>query len=74
MAVLTGATVILGITKAGAYFDAARMYALGTLSVFVIFFIARAELRVHWLRWAVLCAAFGLDIFVGAQTIIDKII
>lgn len=73
MAVLTGATVLLGITKAGAYFDAAKMYALGTLGVFVIFFIARAELRAHWLRWAVLCAAFGLDIVIGAQTIIDKI-
>jgi len=51
----------------------AKMSAMGTLAVAIIFFIIRAKLRAHWLRWIILCAAAGIDILISAPIIIDKI-
>jgi len=52
--------------------ESAKMYILGTLVAVVIFFLARAKLRVTVLRWILLCSAMAVDIFLGARFIIDK--
>lgn len=64
---------LLAIKIELAFIEAAGMYAVGALAVIIIFFMVRAKLRLRWLRWAILCAAIGLDIFIGAQTIVDRI-
>jgi hypothetical protein len=52
----------------------AKMYIAGTVAIAIIFFIARAKLRLHWLRWVVLGSATAVDIFFGARFIVDKIL
>jgi hypothetical protein len=68
--------VILGLADGyGRLFvQAAQIYLLGATAVAIIFFMARRNLRLHWLRWALLCAALGLDIFLGAKYIVDAIL
>jgi hypothetical protein len=51
----------------------AKMYIAGIVALAVVFFIARAKLRLHWLRWVVLGSATAVDIFFGARFIVDKI-
>jgi hypothetical protein len=51
----------------------AKMYIVGTVAIAIIFFTARAKLRLHWLRWVVLGSATAVDIFFGARFIVDKI-
>ena len=51
----------------------AKMYIAGTVALLIIFFIARAKLRLHWLRWVVLGSATAVDIFFGARFVVDKI-
>jgi hypothetical protein len=53
--------------------ETAKMYILGTIAVAIIYFMARAKLRAHWLRWGVLGSAMALDIFLGARFIVDRI-
>jgi len=53
--------------------ETAKMYILGAIAVAIIYFMARAKLRAHWLRWVVLGSAMALDIFLGARFIVDKI-
>jgi hypothetical protein len=53
--------------------QAAEIYLVGTGATGLIFLLARQNLRLHWLRWAVLCAALGLDIFLGATHVADKV-
>lgn len=54
--------------------ETAKMYILGTVALAVIFFITRAKLRVHQLRWAVLCCAAAVDIFCSAAFIVDRVL
>ena len=63
----------LGEEYANLFAETARMYILGTIAVAIFYFLARAKLRVHWLRWAVLGSAMAVDIFFGARFIVDKI-
>jgi hypothetical protein len=56
------------------FVQAAELYLLGAVAVAVIFFLAQHNFRLHWLRWAVLCAALGVDIFLGARYIADAIL
>jgi hypothetical protein len=64
----------LGDGYARLFVDAAKMYLLAAIAVTIVYVIARQKLRVQPLRWAVLCAVFGLDIFVGARYIVDTIL
>jgi len=86
MAMLAITTAVLGMKISEAFLFTAKgppnaffrvwgpkMYALSTLAVTIIFFITRAKLRAHWLRWTVLIAAAGIDVFVAAPIIVDKI-
>jgi len=53
--------------------ETAKMYILGAIAVAILYFMARAKLRVHWLRWVVLGLATMVDIFFGARFIVDEI-
>ncbi|MHC4122296.1 MAG: hypothetical protein ACYSSI_01880 [Planctomycetota bacterium] len=50
----------------------AKMYILGAVMCGLIFFMAKIRLNVRWLRMGVLCTAMALDIFYGAEFVIDK--
>jgi hypothetical protein len=54
--------------------QSALMYILGSIAVAIIFFMARAKVRLSWVRWVVLCSATGLDIFLGARFVIDRVL
>jgi len=64
----------LGAGYARLFVQTAYMYILGAIAVAIIFFMARAKLRLHWLRQVLLCSAMAVDIFLGASFIIDKIL
>jgi len=66
---------ILGLGKEYAvlFVSAACMYVLGAVALAIIFFMARAKLRITPLRWAILCSAMAVDIFFGARFIADKL-
>lgn len=55
------------------FVETAAMYIVGAVAAAIIFFMARAKLRVHWLRLILLCSAMVVDIFFGARFIVDKI-
>jgi hypothetical protein len=63
----------LGDKYANLFLADAKMYISGTVALAIIFFIARAKLRLTWLRWVVLGSATAVDIFFGARFIVDKI-
>ncbi len=63
----------LGAKYARLLVEAAKIYILGAVAVTIIFFLARAKLRLRWLRWIILCSATGLDMFWGARFIVDRI-
>jgi len=63
----------LGDKYARLLVDTAKIYILGAVTAAIIFFMARAKLRLHWLRWIILCSATAIDLFWGARFIIDKI-
>lgn len=64
----------LGSKYANLFLRTAEMYTLGAIAVTIIFFMARAKLRIRWLRQVVLCSAMALDIFLGATFIVDRIL
>ncbi len=51
----------------------AKMYMLSAVAMAMLFFVAWAKLRIHWLRLAILCSLAALDIFLGARFIVDKV-
>lgn len=51
----------------------AKMYIAGAVALLAIFFIARAKLRLPWLRWTLLGSAIAVDIFFGARFVVDMI-
>lgn len=53
--------------------ETARIYLLGAAATAAIYLIIRANLRLGWLRLAILCLAIGADVFFGARFIIDKV-
>ena len=63
----------LGAKYARLFVEAAKMYILGAIAVGIIFFMARAKLRLRWLRQVLLCSSMAVDIFLGGQFVIDKI-
>ena len=64
----------LGDSSGRLFLQAAQIYLVGAAATGIIFFLTRQNLRLHWLRWALLCTALGLDIFLGATYIADRII
>jgi hypothetical protein len=49
----------------------AKMFVAGAVSLLAVFFIVRAKLRLHWLRWAILGSAMAVDIFFSARFVVD---
>jgi hypothetical protein len=64
----------LGDGYARLFVQAAMIYLLGVLATGIIFLLTHMKLRVHWLRWAILCIALGADIFLGARYIVDRVL
>lgn len=64
----------LGHGYARLFVEEAKMYILGAVAVAIIFFLSCVKFRSHRLREAILFAAIGLDVFLGATYIIDKIL
>jgi len=67
--------VFLGLADryARLFTEAGKMYVLGGLVLTILFFMARAKVRLHWLRWSILCLAMAIDVFIGARFIVDRI-
>jgi hypothetical protein len=63
-----------GAKYARLFMQTAKMYILGAIAVSVIFFMASAKLRLAALRWAILCSATAVDIFLGARFIVDRLL
>ena len=64
----------LGNKVAEMFVSAATMYILGAVALAIIFLLARAKVRVQWLRQILLGSAMAVDIFFGAQFIVDTIL
>jgi hypothetical protein len=52
--------------------EAAKMYILGAIAMAILFFMARAKLRLRPIRLALLCAPLAIDFFLGATEIVDR--
>ena len=63
----------LGSGYARLFVQAAKMYILGAIVTAMLFFLTRTKLRTRWLWRILLYAAMALDIFLGAQFIVDGI-
>jgi len=66
--------LFLGAGYARLFAETGKLYVMGAVVIGTIFFMARAKLRVWWLRWVILCLAMGVDIFLGARFIVDSIL
>jgi hypothetical protein len=64
----------LGDGCARLFVEAAEIYLAGAAATGIIFFLARQNLRLHWLRWAILCTVLGIDIVLGARYIVDNVL
>jgi hypothetical protein len=56
------------------FLQAAEIYLVGAGAIGLIYLLTRQNLRLHWLRWAILCAALGMDIFLGTRYIVDSVL
>ena len=54
--------------------EEAKMYILGAITVAIFFFMTRAKLQIHLLKVGLLCTTMGLDIFLGARFVVDRIL
>jgi hypothetical protein len=64
----------LGDGYARLFVEAAKIYLLGAVATALIFLLTHMKLRLHWLRWAILCTALAVDIFLGARYIVDRVL
>lgn len=56
------------------FVQTAEMYILGAVTLMILFFLARAKLRVRAVRWAILSLAVAVDIFLGARFIVNRML
>ena len=63
----------LGSGYARVLTEEAKMYILGAITVAIFFFMTRAKFRTNLLKAGLLCAIMGLDIFLGARFVVDRI-
>jgi len=68
--------VFLGFASGYAklFLQAGKIYLLAAVTMAIIFLLARSELRAKPFRWLLLATITGLDIFLGASYIIDKVL
>ncbi len=63
----------LGNGASRLFLQTAEVYLVGAGAIGFIYLLTRQNLRLHWLRWAILCAALGVDIFLSATYVADKV-
>lgn len=63
----------LGGDCARLFAHTAKMYLLTAVAVGTVFFMAKSKMRAHQVRMLLLCTAMVVDIFIGAQFIVDKV-
>jgi len=51
-----------------------QMYILGAVALMVLFFIARAKLRIGPVRTGLLCVALAVDVFFSARFVLDRLL
>ena len=51
----------------------AELYLVGAGATGFVYLLTRQNQRLHWLRWAILCTALGMDVFLGATYVADKV-
>jgi len=51
-----------------------KMYILAAVTAVLSLLTAYYRLRIHWVRAVLLCAAAGIDVFLGARFILDRVI
>ena len=73
MAVVAGGCLYLTITQGPLYRLAAAMHTLAVVVACIIYFLERARLRLHAVRWTLLSVAMGLDILICSRQIIDTV-
>ncbi len=66
-AVLSGIAFITVNTYSGI------MFGLGAILLACLFFVCRAGIRWHFLRWALFCTGFTVDILSGAKYTLEQI-
>ncbi len=72
-AVIAGGCLYLTATKGILYRPAAVMHTLAVVMVCIVYFMERARLRLHALRWTLLSAAMGIDILLCSRYITGSI-
>lgn len=71
--VFAAVAILLGLNGQRIYFESAKLYALGVLGSFIIYFIARAQVSAHTFRWLILSAALLVDIVISSKILIAEI-
>lgn len=64
----------LGDGYARLFVEAAKMHLMAAVAAAFVFTMTHFKTRVPSMRWLVLCGAIAVDIFFGAQYIVDKIL
>lgn len=72
-AVIAAGCLYLTATKGLLYRPAAVMHTLAVVMVCIVYFLERARLRLHAVRWTLLAAAMGLDILLCSRYIVAGI-
>lgn len=72
-AVFSAACLYLWPGATSAYRDTAALYAAAAALAATIYFLTRANLRLHPLRWLIICAGIGVDIAFSAAKILGSI-
>ena len=62
----------LGGGYAVLFIHAGKMYILSAIALSILYFMARANLRLAMARLALLCTPIAIDFFLGARDIVDK--
>ena len=73
IAVVAGGCLYLTITQGPLYRSAAVMHTLAVVAACIIYFLERAHLRLHAVRWTLLSVAMGLDILLCSRQIVDTV-
>lgn len=63
----------LSRTSTQAWLEPAVMHAMSVVLAGIILFLAKANLRLHALRWTLMCTAIALDILISARFLLNKL-
>ena len=66
MGLIAAGCLLVSFKKGDIYLNAAIMHTLAVVLAGIIFYLAKAKLRYHGLRWVLLCTGLGVDIILTA--------